>query len=42
MEVTVRPLTPDLWPALEELFSAVGPSDCPYSGLSATSASAMR
>jgi hypothetical protein len=25
MQLTVRPLTPDLWPALEDLFSAGGP-----------------
>jgi GNAT superfamily N-acetyltransferase len=25
MELTVRPLTPDLWPAFEDLFSAGGP-----------------
>ncbi len=25
MELTVHPLTPDLWPAFEDLFSAVGP-----------------
>ena len=25
MELTIHPLTPDLWPALEDLFSAGGP-----------------